>query len=246
MIPNIVHFIWLTGPDSRPFNLINMVAVKAAAEMQRPKHLIMHTNEAPVGNPYWDEAAGYFEIQPIRETHPDLPFVQYRSDILRLEILREQGGIYLDTDSLLLAPLTAFMDRPFTLARESADSLAMTPIFAEPGAPFIDYWLEGIPKAMASGVWAKHSVNLPHDLQRKMPQLCEVRPQEEFFPFDLKRNYLFETGKDRIAENWKRMGAAYALHVYETYWANDIAQVDREYVVWNRDCLFGRLFGMYV
>jgi hypothetical protein len=122
----------------------------------------------------------------------------------------------------------------------------MTPIFAVPGAPFIDYWLEGIPKAMESGVWASHAVNLPHELQRKMPQLCEVRPQEEFFPFDLKRNYLFEAGDDIVKENWNRMGSAYALHVYETYWANDVAKVDREYVVWNRNCLFGILFGMYI
>jgi hypothetical protein len=246
MIPNIIHFIWLTGPDSRPFNLINMVAVKAASDIQRPDRIIMHTNEAPVGNPYWDEAAQFFEVQPVKTTHPDLPFVQYRSDVLRLEILREHGGIYLDTDSLLISSLMPFMDMPFSLARESSDSLAMTPIFAAPGAPFIDHWLEGIPKAMASGVWAKHSVNLPHELQEEFPFLCKVWPQKDFFPFDLKRNYLFEIGDDLVKENWKRMGSAYALHVYETYWAADVAKIDREYVVWNRNCLFGILFGMYI
>jgi len=35
MIPNIVHFVWLTGPNSREFSFINYLAVRAAHGVQK-------------------------------------------------------------------------------------------------------------------------------------------------------------------------------------------------------------------
>ncbi len=48
MIPNIVHFIWFTGPRSRDFSLINAMAVQAAVEVQKPDAIYMHCNVEPL------------------------------------------------------------------------------------------------------------------------------------------------------------------------------------------------------
>jgi hypothetical protein len=74
------------------------------------------------------------------------------------------------------------------------------------------------------------------------PALCDVRPREEFFPFDLRRNYLFDDGR---ADEWiEQASNAYVLHVYETYWKDYLADVRPGYMR-QRDTVFSRLFRKY-
>ena len=248
--PNIVHFIWLTGPKARPFSYINRIAVMAAADVQKPSRIIMWCNEEPMGNEHWDAVKHLFEFRrvspPVSIGGEPLQYVQYQADVLRLWIIMQRGGIYIDTDSLLLRPLTPLMDEPFTLARESKDSIAMAPIIAEPEQLFPKLWLERLPAALRDDVWANHAVNLPHELCDEYSSfgLCDVRPQHEFFPLDLKRNYLMEEKPDQIEESLTRIGDAYAIHVYETYWRDYIGAIGPEYMK-TRDSLFTRLFGKY-
>jgi hypothetical protein len=87
-------------------------------------------------------------------------------------------------------------------------------------------------------VWAGHAVNLPFDLNKQHPGLCDIRPQHEFFPFDLSRNWLFE--------DTPLPDDVYALHVYETYWAALLKDINEAWVRRNRDTLFSKLFRKYL
>jgi len=237
----LIHFIWLTQIGSRPFSYINALAVKAAARHHSKEQIIMWCNEVPKNNPNWYMVKNLFEVRPVELPKEiggiPLEHVQYKADVLRLQILQKHGGIYLDTDSLLLKPLTALVGPEMVLARESPDSLAMSPIICKPNADFINVWLQRIPAALEIGTWAYHAVNLPVDIAKY--HACDIRPQEEFFPFDLRHNYLFDHG--RADEHQKRLGDPYALHVYETYWAGYLGEVDEGYMR-TRDTLFARLF----
>ena len=62
MIPNIVHFVWLTGPNSREFSFVNYLAVRAAHDIQVPERILMHVNEEPVGNSNWERIRPYVEM----------------------------------------------------------------------------------------------------------------------------------------------------------------------------------------
>lgn len=236
----LIHFIWLTQPNSRPFSFINALAVLAAASNHLDP-IIMWCNEVPKNNPNWDRVRYLFETRPIKA--PDeidgvkLEHIQYKADVLRLQILQKHGGIYLDTDSLLLKGLHPLMGPEMVLARESSDSLAMSPIICKPGADFVNVWLQRMPEAIRTGTWASHAVNLPVEIAKY--HFCDIRPQAEFFPFDLRHNYLFDDG--RADEHMQRMGDPYALHVYETYWAGYLNGVDETYMR-SRDTLFARLF----
>ena len=236
----LIHFIWLTQPGSRPFSFINALAVLAAVSNHLDP-IIMWCNEVPKSNPNWDRVKDLFEVRPVEMPTEiggiPLEHVQYKADVLRLQILQKHGGIYLDTDTLLLKGLHPLVGPEMVLARESPDSLAMSPIICKPGAEFIGKWLERIPAALEIGTWAYHAVNLPVEISAEIP--CDIRPQVEFFPFDLRHNYLFDHG--RADEHTKRLGDPYALHVYETYWAGYLGEVDESYMR-TRDTLFARLF----
>jgi hypothetical protein len=236
----LIHFIWLTERNSRPFSFINSLAVLAAASNHLDP-IIMWCNEVPKNNPNWDRVRYLFETRPIEAPSEiegvPLDQIQYKADVLRLQILQKHGGIYLDTDSLLLKGLHPLVGPEMVLARESPDSFAMSPIICKPGADFINVWLDRIPKALEVGTWAYHAVNLPVEIYKY--HYCDIRPQHEFFPFDLRHNYLFDEGL--ADEHMKRMGDPYALHVYETYWAGYLNGVDETYMK-KRDTLFARLF----
>ena len=236
----MIHFIWLTQPGSRPFSFINSLAVLAAVSHHLDP-IIMWCNEVPKNNPNWYMVKDLFEVRPVELPTEiggvPLEPIQYKADVLRLQILQKFGGIYLDTDTLLLKGLHPLMDKEMVLARESSDSLAMSPIICKPGADFINVWLQRIPAALEVGTWAYHAVNLPVEISKY--HYCDIRPQAEFFPFDLRHNYLFDEGL--ADEHMKRLGDPYALHVYETYWAGYIDGVDEPYMR-TRDTLFTRLF----
>ena len=236
----MIHFIWLTQPTSRPFSFINMLAVRAAAK-HHGDEIWMWCNEEPKNNPNW---LGMRHLVTLKKVEPpteiggvELGPIQYKADVLRLQILQEHGGIYLDTDSLCLRSLEPLVGPEFVLARESNDSYAMSPIIAQPNADFIKVWLERMPEAIKMGTWASHAVNLPVEIAKY--HKCDVRPLEEFFPFDLRHNYLFDDGL--ADEHAKRMGNPYALHVYETYWAGYLEGINETYMR-HRDTLFARLF----
>jgi hypothetical protein len=236
----MIHFIWLTNPTSRPFSFINMLAVKAAKKHYNGE-IWMWCNDEPKNNPNWLEIKHLVQMKkPVVPEEIDglhIGPIQYKADVLRLQILIEHGGIYLDTDSLLLKPLDPLLGKPFVIARESHDSLAMSPLICEPNAEFARVWLQRIPERINTGIWADHAVRLPVEIAKYHP--CEIRPQEEFFPFDLRHNYLFDDG--RADEHTKRMGDPYALHVYETYWHGYLEGVNAHYMK-TRDTLFARLF----
>jgi hypothetical protein len=246
VVPNVVHFIWLTGPKSREFSYINYLTVLAAAKHQKPDKIIMWINKPPQGNQWFHKASFYFEIRCVNA--PDfiagtpINHVQYQSDVLRMEILIAHGGIFLDTDLILLKSVTPLLDEPLTLFEESPSSIANGIIFAAPNSLFLRHWLDATPEALKKPVWAYHAVVLPVELSRKYPDLVRVMDQSYFFPLDLKRNYLFDGDPYLIEESIHRIGNAHGIHVYETYWRDYIKGVDEDFLL-NRDTLMSRLFG---
>jgi hypothetical protein len=69
----------------------------------------------------------------------------------------------------------------------------------------------------------------------------KVLPPEDFFPLDLKANYLLEADPIGITHIIDRIGDAYGIHVYETYWAPDLHKMTKNLM--GSDNVFSRLFG---
>jgi hypothetical protein len=246
MVPNVAHFIWITGENSRPFSYINMLAVKAAAKRHPFDRILMHTNQPPMDNKNWDRVKGLFEIVPLdvpsefRGT--PLRHVQYQADVCRLNILIEQGGVYLDTDMMLTRDVKDMLGHKLLLVEESPSSLSNAIMAAEPGSEFLRIWQDALPEALKSDVWAYHAVVLPKELRIKHPDLLSVWDQWAFFPFNLEKNWLLE--EDFKAFLWcvRRLVGNHGIHAYETYWRGQFDHIDDEFMR-TRNCTLTRQFG---
>ena len=246
MIPNIVHFIWLKGDLSRPFSFINYLSIRSVAEVHKPNKIYLHCDHVEPDNPNWQAVMPYVEI---RRAHPPeeiggkhLRYAQYKSDVIRLEILLKHGGVYLDCDFILLKPLHDLMISPLTMVQDGPEkqSVSNGVIICAPEQAFLADWLAAIPEELDSGVWANHAVNTPRKLLSTGNYDVRLLPSKSFIPFDFSKMHLFDNPPPDID-----LSGSYAVHIWETYWRDYIGHVSREWAVQN-DTLFSRIIAPYL
>ena len=102
------HFVAEVGktmkrPKADPFNIIRYLNVKSAYDVNKPDNIFYYYKHEPEGE-WWDRALKY--ITPIKIEPPTEIFgnpvnhFAHQADVIRLQVLIEEGGIYLDSDVL--------------------------------------------------------------------------------------------------------------------------------------------------
>ena len=258
IIPNIIHFVWFTGPRSREFSFLNYLAIRAARDVQKPDKIYLYYNQEIENNPHWDAIKPYVEMVKMDAPSEiggvslnDWP--QYQADVVRLQKLYEHGGIYLDTDSIMLKPLNDLMAHKHVQAGRVAgiskgvsegdnEYLSGTPILAAKGSEFIKIWLEKMPEALKSNVWAWHCVNLPVEICKESPGLVHLIEAERFLPFGYENKSVFDP--EHAEDIVSLVKDSYCVHMNDSMWADEIKQITPEYLK-NVDNAFTRLFKNY-
>lgn len=239
MIPNRWHFIFGLREQAEPFSLLHYLCLRSCLTVNQPKEVVLHLHHEPWG-PWWDRIRPELILKPISRdvTLPNVVPAEkaierfryaHQADFLRLEILRDEGGIYADMDTLFLRPLPAnwfecaciMGEEQSPRAHEGIGSLCNAWIAAEPGALFITRWLDAMP-AHFDGTWSNHSTILPWQLAQADPSLIRIMPESRFFALPWTRQGirgLFETDVP-LPE------AARSLHLWHHLWAG---QRDRSF-----------------
>jgi hypothetical protein len=194
MIPNRCLFICLAPME---FSLVNFLAVRSAATVNEPGELVVYYDRKPSGR-WWDAASEYVtdavQVDPptsvggVPLLHP-----AHRADLLRLELLQADGGVYLDLDVVCAKPLTPLLGERFVLGREGDDGqdlLCNGVILAEPDSAFTREWIKGFDPATSlwsgfrsRGVdenWNEMGVQYPCHLARLYPDLITVAAHDAF------------------------------------------------------------------
>lgn len=246
VIPNIIHFIYFFGPNSRPFSYLNYLAVKIAHAVQRPDVIYFYCNEEPVDNIHWENIKQYVTVvkipQPVEYKGIELKYVQYQADIVRLQMLQKHGGIYMDTDTLLLKSLTPFLHNDCVMCYDTSKNVSINNalIMASPGSNFISTWLEAIPHNFKEDVWAYHAVVLPLKLYKDNQDDLTLLDHEAFAPFGFNDKYIFNNDVSNI----DKLKNSYAVHLWDTIWNNELIQISDHYLD-TKENLFAKLFKKY-
>ncbi len=124
MVPNTAHLIWI-GPRL-PF--IHALSIRSAALRGGFDRVVLHHTEELERAPWWDDVFGlpgvelrrvdprsFFEDlgrvgTALATAYERLPVLANRADLLRVGVLYREGGVYLDTDVVVLRPLTSLLD----------------------------------------------------------------------------------------------------------------------------------------
>ena len=116
------------------------------------------------------------------------------------------GGIYLDTDVLVVKSFEPLRKYNLTLARESRIKLANGIILARPSSLFIRIWLESY-ATFKTEEYVEHSVIMAQRLYSIFPHHVHVEEDNLVTPKAGDRHILFKEG----LFNWNN---SYAVHVY--------------------------------
>lgn len=239
----------------RPFSYTNYLAIRSAFEIQKPDKIYLHYNKEPRNNVFWNEAKKYAKLifrEPLTEFHGiKLDYPHYQSDIARLQILHDYGGIYLDNDLLMLKSFDDLMPYNCVLGGDGYNengqikSVANGLILSHAKERLLSQWLEKIPQALQTGIWAYHAVVTPLELWKTDSTLFKLQSVESFIPFDFHNAYIFNEGNDQIAIAKEKLKNSYTIHMWETWWANTYLQHLNKSYFENTNNYFAKTFKNY-
>ncbi|KAF4592042.1 glycosyl transferase [Ophiocordyceps camponoti-floridani] len=195
-IPKIVHFV--TGVDKpNPISLITWLAVRAVAANLGPNvEIRLHHVFLSEDGPWWPDVRDRVKLVRHRPsfldnfTHIVPPPAEWhaahKADVLRLQILKEHGGIYLDTDVILLRSLDVLLRgyRDVVMGYEGGHrrGLCNAVVLAKKGAPFLQRWYRSYDNFNPHD-WSYNSVLLPAKFASTYPdEICPLSPAAFFWP----------------------------------------------------------------
>ncbi|XP_061186692.1 uncharacterized protein LOC133194798 isoform X2 [Saccostrea echinata] len=207
VVPNIIHYIWF---GIQNFELIHFVSFYSAYKKQKPCLILLFSDFLPFGD-LWDLLLTVIpNIIHIRVSAPlyisgrRISWVQHKSDIVRLLILKEYGGIYCDTDQIILRSLNVFRNNECTMGNAHDGSLGSALILAAKNSQFINKWIESY-ISYDPAKWGDNSVTMAMKLAKENKDLIQVQDHHcVFFPHAMilyNQNY-----------KWSH---SYGLHVYK-------------------------------
>jgi len=171
-IPNVIHFVHGLSPKSedREFELVHYLAVRAAKDRLNPDRMFVHFLHEPTGE-WWNTAKPL--VTPFRMSHTAvLKHAKHRAhkaDFVRLLILAERGGVYLDMDVLVLRQIDGLKGTRVILGEEGpngAFGLSNAIMATPPGSNFIKVWYAEMSKTFSNKKWNDHSIQLPKRLAK--------------------------------------------------------------------------------
>lgn len=150
----------------KPLSFIHHLAVKSAWDCNQPAQILLYYKHEPHGE-WWERSKSYLTLVPVEPPTEifDRPLRHFahQADVLRLEILMREGGIYLDMDVICLKPFSPLLKHTFVSGRQDDRGLCNAVILAAQGASFLRVWHESY-KCFRSSGWDEHSVLLPNAL----------------------------------------------------------------------------------
>lgn len=233
------HFVFGLKAQREPFHLAHHLALASCIRHHPDARVVLHHGDIPHG-PWWDRISGHLELRPVErvgwlDDHPgyydhaegrfivgtDIDYAHH-ADVIRLEVLVAEGGIYADIDTLFVAPVPAYYDgEPFVIgeeevgaeARRGGRSLCNAFMAAQPGSAFARRWLERI-RLVFDGTWSRHSCTEAALLAGERPGEVTVLSAVPHAYFPATREGL----ADLFARNVELPDAVVSIHWWEHLW----------------------------
>jgi hypothetical protein len=194
--PSAAHFILLADHGEKAeIDYAQFLALKAAILRMNVSSIQLHTTGINERNLWWDKLRSHVTLRPLDwrayfpvGSDPSTKgfLLPHQADFLRLAILREEGGIYLDLDMYVLEPFSTLLENPrdAIMGHEGGNryGLCNAVIISRPQSEFIRRW-EKAYLGFNPRYWNYHSVRIPKQLQVLHPDLiCPLSPTTFFWP----------------------------------------------------------------
>ena len=212
----IVHVTWFYPPRTA-LRFHEAMCLLAVQRYVRPRKILLWYDEAstPPAGAWWQFARqSVAHLLPVPCQRPTsvynrtLLVPEHQSDVVRLTVLEEFGGLYVDLDVIVVRPLDSLLSYDVIMGAESPEMLGSGFILVtRTNATFIQLWRRAYADFDDSD-WNRHSVYVPMELARQHPDLVHVDWFSINRPNWDERQWLYTSGK-----LWDWSGN-YAVHLW--------------------------------
>ena len=124
IVPDIVHYIQLEQPE---LDFVTLVSIMSTVRNHQPKLILLHSDQETLQGKYWQKllqlnASQSTTIIKMNLIQPSgqifgkkMSWIQHVSDVVRIQILKTFGGIYLDNDVYVVKSLQHFRRFEFSI-----------------------------------------------------------------------------------------------------------------------------------
>lgn len=212
MIPKIIHYCWFGG-KRKPKLVRDCIA---SWEKYLPEYQIIEWNEKNT------DLSHPFTAQACR-----LKKWAFVADYVRLDKIIEYGGIYLDTDMLLLKNLDIFLDNDCFFGAEDSEYVNAALFGAIPDSEFVKSCKSEYEFLDLEKVGHLREITIPQVITRKFRALhnftmefnievvhegVKIYPSIYFYPFPLKNKKEVNNFRKYIEKE------SYAVHLWSSSW----------------------------
>lgn len=184
MIPKIVHFVFGLKEQKEEFHFIYAMAIVSAKIVLKPEKIYMWYHYEPHGK-YWDKVKRLLTLEKVDiPTHIGdkvIEMYQHKADVVRLQKLREYGGIYLDIDTICVRPVEDLLAYDMVIGQEGGHGLCNAVMMAHKDAIFLRDWNYAYYAHFRTENWGECGVWLPKRMQRSKNYTNSFFTPECFF-----------------------------------------------------------------
>lgn len=181
MIPKKIHFIYISKPEEGglPFSFCYWAAVQSAMKCN-PGYEIHIWYEFEPNSRYFDDLKNKIILHRVEAPKEifgnPVPHYAHKADILRLQILLEHGGIYLDLDTITVKPYDFFLDKQVVMSivknNGNVFGLGNSVIMGEPQNQFMKRWYDTYKTFRSTGhdqYYDEHGAGVSYKLASQFP-----------------------------------------------------------------------------
>ena len=230
MISNICHFVFGLQEQTDEFLFIYYVAVYSAYIINNPDLIYFYYHYEPYGL-WWNKLKLIPNIKlvivdiPTHFGNKVLKKTAHKADWIRMQILYNKGGVYLDIDTICVKPWKHLLNNDVVLGREVPNGICNAIMFCKPKTEFFKLWLDNYENYFNTDGWREASIELPEKLSKRFPHLLTLKDPDVFFLPNYNETQKIFSEKRDIPQNiitlhlWETLSIKYIKHIDNWKWA---------------------------
>jgi hypothetical protein len=256
VVPKKIYYVFGLDKEfiKKPFSFYNYLCI-LSAKIVNPTYQITVFYKYRPPTFYFDELESFCELIQLDEKSPltkeqnlsldkiNFSYYEHRCDLMRLYILYNYGGIYLDVDVVCTKPFDTLLSHKMVMGEEYARyknipyykvliGLCNAVIMCEPNNQFIKKWIDEYFIEYKQNWWDYNCIQVPRLIAKKHPSLINIQPQNSFFKF----SYDCE-GYLNLLEYNSDISDCYCIHLWTSMFGKYLNKYDEKYILTNSDTL---------
>lgn len=239
-VPRMFHFVWLSDQPQGDIPYYAAIAIRSARHFNPGWAAFYYCNHEPEG-PNWDRVKPDVTVVRLDDfrffRNAELHHYAHKADVIRLIVINQCGGVYLDLDTITRKSFEDLRTNTFCMGVQAdchgvGSGLCNAVLVGQPGAQFSTRWLEQYDYFRSRGkdlLWDYHSVKLPALMMAKTPELITVLDYRAFFYplWNVIEQQLFSDAGARFKEDFE---VAYCHHLWNAGSDGLLASIDQHWI----------------